>query len=302
MRCTGPGRSPVARAHASDASERHVVRCSSTGDAGIVEPADRVAVQVGLLDGLRRADAVQLRRTIGGQHQHRHARLMGLDDRCVKVRGGGAAGAQQRRRYAGRQRDAESGERSRPLVVEDVDFEVGPGGQRQRHRRAPRTRCDDGVTQSVAHPLVDQRGAERGLHVLRRRGHDRHDTGLSSSMCAPTSRSRSGRTSSARGATSASVASRRPSPNSPTRSTSTSSSGRIQLDPTASPGKSGPVLEAYAKKFGGPERAQQIIDHVTSVAADSGIAVPHGPRAARQHVAGPSAAVARAGNGPTGRR
>jgi predicted DsbA family dithiol-disulfide isomerase len=44
-----------------------------------------------------------------------------------------------------------------------------------------------------------------------------------------------------------------------------------QLDPTASPGKSGPVLDAYAKKFGGPERAQELIDHVSSVAADSGI-------------------------------
>ncbi|MEP7201535.1 MAG: DsbA family oxidoreductase [Ilumatobacteraceae bacterium] len=45
----------------------------------------------------------------------------------------------------------------------------------------------------------------------------------------------------------------------------------FQLDPTASPGKSGPVLDAYAKKFGDLERAQEIIDHVTSVAADSGI-------------------------------
>jgi predicted DsbA family dithiol-disulfide isomerase len=45
----------------------------------------------------------------------------------------------------------------------------------------------------------------------------------------------------------------------------------FQLDPTASPGKAGPVIDAYAKKFGGPEQAQQIIDHVTSVAAESGI-------------------------------
>ena len=44
-----------------------------------------------------------------------------------------------------------------------------------------------------------------------------------------------------------------------------------QLDPTASPGKAGPVIDAYAKKFGGLERAQEIIDHVTAVAADSGI-------------------------------
>jgi predicted DsbA family dithiol-disulfide isomerase len=45
----------------------------------------------------------------------------------------------------------------------------------------------------------------------------------------------------------------------------------FQLDPTASPGKAGPVIDAYAKKFGGVERAQEIIDHVTAVAADSGI-------------------------------
>ena len=44
-----------------------------------------------------------------------------------------------------------------------------------------------------------------------------------------------------------------------------------QLDPTASPGNAGPVLDAYARKFGGHERAQQIIDHVTQVAAQSGL-------------------------------
>ncbi len=44
-----------------------------------------------------------------------------------------------------------------------------------------------------------------------------------------------------------------------------------QLDPTASPGKSAPVIEAYAKKFGGPERAAQIINHVTEVAAGEGL-------------------------------
>ena len=44
-----------------------------------------------------------------------------------------------------------------------------------------------------------------------------------------------------------------------------------QLDPTASPGMSAPVKEAYAKKFGGPERAEQIIGHVTAVAAQEGL-------------------------------
>lgn len=44
-----------------------------------------------------------------------------------------------------------------------------------------------------------------------------------------------------------------------------------QLDPTASPGKSMPVREAYAKKFGGYERADEIMSHVTNVAAGSGL-------------------------------
>jgi predicted DsbA family dithiol-disulfide isomerase len=44
-----------------------------------------------------------------------------------------------------------------------------------------------------------------------------------------------------------------------------------QLDPTASPGTASPVREAYAKKFGGPERADQILAQVTSVAASEGI-------------------------------
>ena len=41
-------------------------------------------------------------------------------------------------------------------------------GQRQRHRRTARAGGDHGVTQAEPHPLVDQRRAERGLHVLRR--------------------------------------------------------------------------------------------------------------------------------------
>lgn len=44
-----------------------------------------------------------------------------------------------------------------------------------------------------------------------------------------------------------------------------------QLDPTASPGASRPVFEAYAKKFGGPEQARMIIDRVTETAAADGI-------------------------------
>jgi len=46
----------------------------------------------------------------------------------------------------------------------------------------------------------------------------------------------------------------------------------FQLDPTAPVGQPMPVLDAYAKKFGGQERAQQILSHVTKIAATDGIA------------------------------
>lgn len=44
-----------------------------------------------------------------------------------------------------------------------------------------------------------------------------------------------------------------------------------QLDPTAPIGAATPVADAYAKKFGGRERAEQILAHVTRVAAEDGI-------------------------------
>ncbi|MGA0117902.1 MAG: DsbA family oxidoreductase [Ilumatobacteraceae bacterium] len=44
-----------------------------------------------------------------------------------------------------------------------------------------------------------------------------------------------------------------------------------QLDPTAPMGAPTPVVDAYAKKFGGAERAIQILDHVTKVAAADNI-------------------------------
>lgn len=44
-----------------------------------------------------------------------------------------------------------------------------------------------------------------------------------------------------------------------------------QLDPTASPGVAGPVVEAYARKFGGTERAEAILANVTATAAEVGL-------------------------------
>ena len=45
----------------------------------------------------------------------------------------------------------------------------------------------------------------------------------------------------------------------------------FQLDPTAPSGRATPAIDAYAKKFGGPEIAEQIINKVTTVAAGDGI-------------------------------
>lgn len=44
-----------------------------------------------------------------------------------------------------------------------------------------------------------------------------------------------------------------------------------QLDPTAPIGTATPVAEVYARKFGGPDRAEQIFRHVTGIAADEGL-------------------------------
>ena len=44
-----------------------------------------------------------------------------------------------------------------------------------------------------------------------------------------------------------------------------------QLDPDAAPGVATPVAEGYAKKFGGPEKAAEILTHVTTTAAQDGI-------------------------------
>jgi len=45
----------------------------------------------------------------------------------------------------------------------------------------------------------------------------------------------------------------------------------FQLDPTAAPGVAGPVVDAYAKKFGGLEQAQQLIARVTEAAKEDGL-------------------------------
>ena len=58
----------------------------------------------------------------------------------------------------------------------------------------------------------------------------------------------------------------------------------FQLDPTAPFGRSEPVVDAYARKFGGVERARAMIEHVTRIAADEGLEF-HLDRARRANTA-----------------
>ena len=45
----------------------------------------------------------------------------------------------------------------------------------------------------------------------------------------------------------------------------------FQLDPHAGLDRSEPAVEGYARKFGGPERAKAIIDHVSGIASGDGL-------------------------------
>ena len=127
------------------------------------------------------------------------------------------------------------------------------------------------MAQPAAHPFIDQGRTERRLYVLRQRGHVRHDRRLSSIVVRPHvdveiwsdvvcpwcyigKRRFEVAVAEIADEIEVNIVFR-----------------PYQLDPTASPGKSAPVIETYAKKFGGYERAQEMIDHVTEIAAASGI-------------------------------
>ncbi len=75
----------------------------------------------------------------------------------------------------------------------------------------------------------------------------------------------------------------------------------FQLDPTAAPGAAQPVIETYAKKFGGPERAAEILADGHRAGRGGRHRIPHGPRPAGQHPARPPTALVRRSARVTGR-
>ena len=101
--------------------------------ADLAEPAHRAPVQLQLVDRLVRAGATQLRGPVGGEHEQRHARLVGLDHRRVEMRGRGARRADHRDRPAAHLRQPQREERGRPLI----DPHVQPQAPRAARRPAP---------------------------------------------------------------------------------------------------------------------------------------------------------------------
>ena len=204
----GPDRIGQRPGHQRPPARRHR-RVRRPGVGGV---AHGRAVEAELVDGLGRGHLPQLRRAVGRADDQRDLGLVGLDHRRVELRRGRAARAHDDRRPTGGQSEPEGGEPGRALVVEHVQAQLGPLGEGQRQRRRTRSRADDDVDQTGPDHLVGQGGAERRRHRAGRRTEGRAG---SPPYRLPRCWSRSGPTSSARGATSASGASRRPSPASP---------------------------------------------------------------------------------------
>ena len=129
-----------------------------------------VAEDPGLDDGLVRARADQLRRTVRGEDEQRHAGVRRLEHGRVQVRHGRARRRHDGHRPARPQREAQREEAGGPLV--DPHVQPQPTGgvrgvQRERERGAAGAGAQDGVGDPAAHELVDDhlRMGRRGVHL-----------------------------------------------------------------------------------------------------------------------------------------
>jgi hypothetical protein len=96
----------------------------------LAKPPHRRAVELHLVDRLPGANPAQLRRPVGGEHDHRHGRLVRLADRRVEVGRGRPGRAQDHGRTPARLRRPEGEERRRSLV--DDRRHPDPGLAKQR--------------------------------------------------------------------------------------------------------------------------------------------------------------------------
>ena len=134
-------------------------------------PLGRGAVELDLVDRLPGAEVAQLRRPVGGQHEQRHARLVGLDHgrRVVGRRGPGRA--RERDRAAARLGQAEREEGAAALVQVRRRADPRLAREAQDERGGARAGRGAGLAQAAARELVAERAqAEVGVGRPHRSG------------------------------------------------------------------------------------------------------------------------------------
>ena len=105
------------------------------GHTGRAAPAHGRTVEAPLVDGLRRAHPLELRRPIGGADDERHAVVVRLDDARVQLRRGGAARGQDHDGPIGRRGEPDGEEPGAAFVQPHVHRDLGTRCQRDGHRR-----------------------------------------------------------------------------------------------------------------------------------------------------------------------
>ena len=133
--------------------------------ADLVEHPYRVAVQLHLVGGLVGADTAQLRRPVGGEHDERHAGMVGLEHGRVQVGGGSTRRTHHRDRAAARLGQPEREETGRPFVDAYVQADVAAAigtMEGERERSVARPRRQHRLADPAAPHLVDEHAGECG--------------------------------------------------------------------------------------------------------------------------------------------
>ena len=174
LRWTGPGGTPIASAQAWAARRGHRCRRSRSRHRPLVEPADGVAVQLHLVDGLRGTDVAQPVGAVGGQHQQRHPRQVRLDHGRVVLGGGGPGRTHQGDRATRRLGDPQGEETGAPLVDHAPVGDPGVGGEGGGQRGVARPRGDHRIGDPQVGESADEGGGEAmggdgGVHLAEAR-------------------------------------------------------------------------------------------------------------------------------------
>ena len=140
--------------------------------AHLDKPFGRASVEPQLVDRLSRSHAAQLGRTVGGQHDQRHAGLPRLDHGGVKVGRRAAGRAGDGYRAAARLGHSQSGETGAALVDHRDRLEPRLARERERERRVARARTGDRVGHAAAHQFLHE-SPDRGEGPVDRLHHRR---------------------------------------------------------------------------------------------------------------------------------